>query len=618
MGHEGASQRAGIVVDSPAEVDPTLAVLAWLAAFEDALRRADAGDVSSLIADDSYWRDVLALTWQWGSVGGPDEIAAALVGLGAGRVPRSLELAAGYTPPSRIQRVEGLVIEAFAEFETDQVRGKMVIRLLPDSASPVGFSASTLLTKLDDLKGDLGWDRGRHKGIGYDREYPTQNWPEHRADMLRRFETEDPEVLVIGGGHSGLVIAAHLQRLGISVLVVERNDRLGDNWRNRYDSLALHTLTDLSHLPDIPFPPHYPDYIPKEVLANWIEFYGEAMEVPVWLSSEFLTGSYDEAVGRWAGTVRRADGSERVLRPRQIVVATGGLGGTAYVPKLAGLDEFTGEAYHGEKFRSAAPYAGKDVMVVGTGTSAFDIALSLYNAGAKSVSILQRGPTIVTKIESSSSLFEDFRDPTRTIEEKDLINYANFVLPRMLTALRPVTKAIAEQEREMLDALAAVGLRLHHGDDDAGYLIQSLRTGGPYYLDVGAVDVVLAGGITIRHAEDLERFDATGAVMTDGTHLPLDLVVLCTGYHNLVEDARTFFGDEIAELLGPTFTLLDETGEMAHSWSPTPQPGLTFMPGGIGQTRPNVVPFALLIKAMLEGVAPLTASREGAGAQSER
>jgi len=618
MSQEDTSPVADALMGPSAEIDPGTATNSWLAAFEDALDRADVGAVAALVNEDSYWRDVLGLTWDWGSVHGPDAIAAALVGLGAGRTPRSLALASGFTAPSWIERAEGLVIEAFAEFETDTARGKLVIRLLPDPASPVGVSASTLLSRLDDLKGGLGWSKRRHKGIGFEREYPTQNWPEHRSDRLRRFETEDPEVLVIGGGHSGLLIGAHLDRLGVSTLVVERNQRLGDNWRNRYDSLALHTLTDLSHLPDIPFPPHYPDYIPKDVLANWIEFYGEAMEVPVWLSSEFVTGSYDEAAGRWTGTVRRADGSERVLRPRHIVIATGGLGGTANIPKFPGLDEFKGEAFHGSNFRSAAPYAGKDALIVGVGTSAFDIALALYNAGAKSVSMLQRGPTIVTKIDSSSAVFEGFRDPTRSIEEKDLINYANSIFPRMFEGLKALTKMIAEQEQPMLDALAAVGLRLHHGEDESGYMIKSLRTGGPYYLDVGAVDVILEGGIKILHAEDLERFDADGAVMTDGRHIPLDLVVLSTGYHNLVEDARTFFGDEVAELLGPTFTLLDETGEMANSWSPTPQPGLTFMPGGPGQSRPNVVPFALLIKAMLEGIAPQTASRNGAGATAER
>ena len=86
-------------------------------------------------------------------------------------------------------------------------------------------------------------------------------------------------------------IAARLQQLGIDTLIVDRHERVGDNWRKRYHSLTLHNEVHVNHLPYLPFPPTFPVYIPKDKLANWFESYVDAMELNFWTGTELAAGT---------------------------------------------------------------------------------------------------------------------------------------------------------------------------------------------------------------------------------------------------------------------------------------------------------------------------------------
>ena len=82
--------------------------------------------------------------------------------------------------------------------------------------------------------------------------------------------------------------------MNVDTLIVDREKRIGDNWRKRYHALTLHNQVQVNHLPYMPFPPNWPTYIPKDKLANWFEAYVEAMELNFWTETEFEGGSYDE------------------------------------------------------------------------------------------------------------------------------------------------------------------------------------------------------------------------------------------------------------------------------------------------------------------------------------
>ena len=119
------------------------------------------------------------------------------------------------------------------------------------------------------------------------------------------YADHDPAVIVVGGGQAGLSIAARLQQLGVDTLIVDRHERVGDNWRKRYHSLTLHNEVHVNHLPYLPFPPNFPVYIPKDKLANWFETYVERLELNFWTGTELVAGSYDDKRRQWNVTLRK-------------------------------------------------------------------------------------------------------------------------------------------------------------------------------------------------------------------------------------------------------------------------------------------------------------------------
>jgi len=317
--------------------DDTDEATTWLAAFGDALGAGDPAAVTELFRPDGHWRDVLALGWQIRTVSGVPAIAALLRDTLTSARMRGIRLPDGRTGPRRVIRAGVPVIETIFAFETAFGIGSGVVRLVPDRTAPGRLVAWTMVTTLDALH-----QRDRAVVPEHFREFGGDNWLDKRH-RTREYREHDPAVVVVGAGQAGLSVAARLGALGINTLIIDRQDRIGDNWRKRYHSLTLHNEVHVNHLPFMPFPPTWPVFIPKDKLANWFEAYAESMELNVWTGTELIRGSYDDA--RWSLTLRRADGSERVMRPRQLVFATG-VSSVPVIPDLPGVGSFAGTVMH--------------------------------------------------------------------------------------------------------------------------------------------------------------------------------------------------------------------------------------------------------------------------------
>ena len=203
--------------------------------------------------------------------------------------PGNFHIPGKRTPPRWITRAGADNIEALFEFETAYGPGAGVLRLKPDSDG--ALRAWTLNTNLQELRGYEEEFRRRGEPDST-RDFGAENWAD-RLKKQRAFADSDPAVVVVGGGQAGLSIAARLHQLGVDTLIVDRHPRVGDNWRTRYHSLTLHNEVYVNHLPYLHFPPTFPVYIPKDKLANWFEFYVEALELNFWTGTELAAGAYD-------------------------------------------------------------------------------------------------------------------------------------------------------------------------------------------------------------------------------------------------------------------------------------------------------------------------------------
>src|SRR5260221_4818967 len=209
--------------------DLSLAVDNWLTQFEAALAEPDDGALETLFHQESYWRDVLALSWNIQTINGADQILKELRTHARRAVPSGFAIDPGRRAPRKVMRAGTNAIEAIFKFETKVGRGSGIIRLTPDAADGNTLKAWTLLTELGELKGfeeQLGVARPR--GNAYSRDFRGPNWLDLRK-ASSAYADHDPTVLVIGGGQSGLSIAARLKQLNVDTLIVDREKRIGDN-----------------------------------------------------------------------------------------------------------------------------------------------------------------------------------------------------------------------------------------------------------------------------------------------------------------------------------------------------------------------------------------------------
>ncbi len=564
---------------------------AWLRGLTAGLE-SGAG-LDRLFAPRCHWRDAAAFTRDLRTFSGarvPVELAARQ------RETKSsgFRIAANRTPPRLVERNGVECVEVIIDFDMAVGTGTALARLvlLPDG----GWRARTFFTAVEELAAHP-WRVGHNRPLGQAdaTKFGGPNWLDRRRHSLA-YTDREPDVLVVGGGQSGLALAARLGRLGVDTLVVDTHERPGDNWRKRYHALTLHNAVWLNDLPYMPFPPSWPVFVPKDKLAGWFEAYADAMEINFWGATTFEHADYNADSGAWTARVRRGDGEVRTLRPRHVVLATG-VSGIPHIPRLDGIDSFDGEVLHSSAYRDAFRYRGRNVIVVGTGNSAHDIAQDLH-ANGTAVTMVQRNPTTVISVDPSAAAADRAYLTAPTLEDSDLIGLAT-PYPDFLDACRELTARMAEFDRELIASLNAVGFRTDYGHDGSGQQMKYMRKGGGYYLDVGCSALIASRRIGLVQLADTAGFTADGLRMADGGVLPADAVILATGFKGQQESVRALMGDAVADAVGPVWGYDDE-GELRNMWRPTGQPGLWFSAGNFQMCRTYSKILALQLRRALD------------------
>ncbi|MEL5960394.1 NAD(P)/FAD-dependent oxidoreductase [Streptomyces sp. CLV115] len=348
--------------------------------------------------------------------------------------------------------------------------------------------------------------------------------------------TEDRPVYVIGGGPGGLAAAAALRELGVRAVVLEKSGNVGASWRRHYDRLHLHTTRRRSALPGLAMPRRFGRWVSRDDVVRYLDKYAEHHEL------EVVTGVEVSRIDRapdgkdWQLT---ATGG-RVLTGRAVVVATG-FNHTPRVPDWPGLDTFTGDLVHACDYRNPAPYAGRDVLVVGIGNTGAELAVDLVEGGASRVRIAVR--TVPHIVRRSTAGW-----PAQLTG----------ILVRRLP-VRLVDRAGRLMARAAVPDLAAQGLPR----PDTG-LYSRVKDGAIPVQDVGLIDAVKGGRVVPVAA--VESFDGDAVVLADGERITPDAVIAATGYRRALEGLVGHLG------------VLDARGRPVVHGARTPKqaPGLYF------------------------------------------
>ncbi len=570
------------------------AAAGWLDRLAQTLAGRDFNGIRQLVHPDGYWRDLLTFGWSFWNAHRPDAIAVRLAEGFEGNPASAFRLEG--EPFAGMLGEHASTIEFFFAFDTPIAHGRGFARLVPDAADASDSGAPkacTVLTAMRELKA-YPESIGRHR---------TRYATEALAGTTSDFDPaqDNPDVVVIGGGQSGLMAAARLQQLGVRTLVVDRSARLGDVWRRRYRGLKLHNELCMNHFPYMPFPENWPAYIPKDQVADWLEVYATCMGLHVAMGTEFLGGDYDDEAGRWTVRLRRPDGTLRELKPSHLVMALG-VSGLPNIPRIEGLDQFRGAVFHSSGESDALEVEGRSVLVVGVGTSAHDIAQSMHERGAE-VTMLQRSAITVVSLEPSSTRpYELYRrnEGVRPIADTDLM--AASVPYSYLRRLHgPLSRQMTEADKPLLDGLRRAGFLLDNDDDLGGYFIKLLQTQSGYYLNVGGSELIIEGKVKLKVSSGIARVTEDSVVFDDGSTLRTDVIALATGYQPLQEAVRALLGDAVADRVGPIWGIGDDN-ELQAMYARTAQPGFHVIGGGFAGARAYSAYTAMLIKAEITGL----------------
>jgi putative flavoprotein involved in K+ transport len=181
---------------------------------------------------------------------------------------------------------------------------------------------------------------------------------------------EHVETAIIGAGQAGLATAYHLQRRGRSCLILDSNDKVGDNWRAQWDSLRLYTPAQYDGLPGLPFPSPRWSYPTKDEVADYLSAYAKRFGLPV------RTLSKVDRLQDVDGKYRLQLGADRIVADN-VVVATGTFGRTPNIPDFAlDLDPSIRQLHSSEYRRPAQLKLGR-VLVVGAAHSGTDVAFEV-------------------------------------------------------------------------------------------------------------------------------------------------------------------------------------------------------------------------------------------------
>ncbi|MEW2453557.1 flavin-containing monooxygenase [Streptomyces albus] len=311
-------------------------------------------------------------------------------------------------------------------------------------------------------------------------------------------------VHVIGAGPGGLAVAAALRARGVGALVLERSDAVGTSWRHHYERLHLHTTRAGSALPGLRIPRRYGRWVARADLVRYLEQYAahHRLRVATGVEVRRLERTADR---QW---VLHTAGGRRLAGPA-VVVATG-CNHTPYLPDWPGRDGFRGTLLHAARYRDAAPFRGKDVLVAGAGNTGAEIAVDLVEGGAARVRLAVRTPPHILR-----------RSTLGWPSQRSAVLCRRLPVPL-------VDRMAARVSRLSVPDLTPYGLPR----PEAG-LYTRVRQGALPVLDVGIVEAVRRGAV--QPVAAVSAFEGEKVVLADGTTLAPDAVIAATGYRRGLE-----------------------------------------------------------------------------------
>ena len=208
------------------------------------------------------------------------------------------------------------------------------------------------------------------------------------------------DAVVVGAGQAGLSTAGRLGSLGMKYVLLEKKDRVGFGWYGKYDSVTLHTTREYNNLPfGRLWGDDDPDRLPASKVVEGFQAYIDRYNINLWLSCVVQSCRWDGRQGVWTVAVASPGANVHTLRARNLILTMGAGHAIPVRPSWPGASCFRGELLHSSEYKNSSKWRGRKGVVIGSGTTAHDIAHDMVEAGLSSVTMIQRGKTAVWPYE---------------------------------------------------------------------------------------------------------------------------------------------------------------------------------------------------------------------------
>ena len=322
------------------------------------------------------------------------------------------------------------------------------------------------------------------------------------------------DALIVGASVSGLATASTLQKRNIDYVIIEKELQVATPWRSHYERLHLHTTKGLSNLPYKKFDRDVPRYPSRQQVVDYLVDYQKAFHITPVFNTE--ARSIKKQDDHWI-----TETNNGIYKSKYVIIATGPFGKPKPV-SFKGMETFPGKILHSYQYKTGKDFKGQEVLVVGFGNSACEIAIDLFEQGAKPSMSVRSSVNVVPR---------------------DLFGIPILKLSLLLSQLPP----------PVADAINAPIMRLRFGDiaklglkkRPYGVFQQIQKDGNIPVLDIGTLRHIRKGHIIVFSGVDLIKGNTVH--FTDGKKGNFDAIIAAIGYYRdyaeIIHVDKTRFDD---------------------------------------------------------------------------
>ncbi|XP_065847520.1 probable indole-3-pyruvate monooxygenase YUCCA10 [Euphorbia lathyris] len=319
-------------------------------------------------------------------------------------------------------------------------------------------------------------------------------------------------VIIVGAGPAGLATSACLNNLSIENIILEKENCSASLWRyHSYDCVHLHLAKKFCQLPYAPHDSETPTFMPKSKFIEYIDNYTAKNQINPMYNRCVEATSFDGCSGKWKVEARNLASNETEVYYSKFIVIASGENNVGFIPRVPGLESFSGKIIHSNEYKSGNEFQGKQVLVIGCGNSGMEISFDLSKHGAN--------PSIV------------IRSPFHVVTREMI--YLGMELLKYIPM-------------KYVDALITLWARFKYGDLSS-YGIQrpslcpfsnKVITGRTPVIDVGTVQKIRSKEIKV--VPEMVSIKENMVEFSDGTTQHFDVMVFATGYKSV---ANTWLKD---------------------------------------------------------------------------